>query len=53
LELKKTGKGVVVSSVSFMLHQNMKSQYIHLALPDNTIGWKQGWWFYLDNPRRR
>jgi hypothetical protein len=39
-----------LSSVSFMLHQNMKSQYIDLVLPDNTIGWKQGWWFYLDNP---
>jgi hypothetical protein len=30
----------------------MKSEYIDLTLPDNTIGWKQGW-FYLDNPRRR
>jgi hypothetical protein len=27
----------------------MKSEYIDLTLPDNTIGWKQGW-FYLDNP---
>jgi hypothetical protein len=35
-ELKKTGKGVVVGSVSFMLRQNMKSKYIDLALPDNT-----------------
>jgi hypothetical protein len=26
----------------------MKSEYIDLALPDNTTGWKQGW-FYLDN----
>jgi hypothetical protein len=48
-ELKKTGKGVVVGSVSFMFRQNMKSEYIDLALPDNTTGWKQGW-FYLDNP---
>jgi hypothetical protein len=48
-ELKKTSKGVVVGSVSFMLHRNMKSEYIDLALPDNTTGWKQGW-FYLDNP---
>jgi hypothetical protein len=48
-ELKKTGKGVVVGSVSFMLRRNMKSEYIDLALPDNTTGWKQGW-FYLDNP---
>jgi hypothetical protein len=47
-ELKKTGKGVVVGSISFMLRQNMKSEYIDLALPDNTTGWKQGW-FYLDN----
>jgi hypothetical protein len=37
-ELKKTGKGVVVGSVSFMLRRNMKSKYIDLALPDNTTG---------------
>jgi hypothetical protein len=48
-ELKKTGKGVVFGSVSFMLRQNMKSEYIDLALPSNTTSWKQGW-FYLDNP---
>jgi hypothetical protein len=48
-ELKKTGKGVVVSSVSFILRRNMKPVYIDLMLPDNTTGWKQGW-FYLDNP---
>jgi hypothetical protein len=48
-ELKKTGKGVVVGSISFMLRRNMKSEYIDLALRDNTTGWKQGW-FYLDNP---
>jgi hypothetical protein len=48
-ELKKMGKGVVVGSVNFMLRRNMKSEYIDLALPDNTTGWKQGW-FYLDNP---
>jgi hypothetical protein len=48
-EPKKTGKGVVVSNVSFTLRRNMKSEYIHLALPDNTTGWKQRW-FYLDNP---
>jgi hypothetical protein len=39
-ELKKTGKGVVVGSVSFMLRRNMKVEYINLALPDNTTGWK-------------
>jgi hypothetical protein len=48
-ELRKTGKGMVVRSVSFMLRRNMKSEYIDLMLPDNTTGWKQGW-FYLDNP---
>jgi hypothetical protein len=48
-ELKKTGKGVVVGSVSFMLCRDMKSEYIDLALPDNTFVWKQRW-FYLDNP---
>jgi hypothetical protein len=48
-ELKKTGKGVVVDSVNFMLRRNMKSEYIDLELPDNTTGWKQRW-FYLDNP---
>jgi hypothetical protein len=48
-ELKKMGKGVVVSSVSFMLRRNMKSEYIDLALPGNNTGWQQGW-FYLDNP---
>jgi hypothetical protein len=48
-KLKKTGKGVVVGSVSFMLRRNMKSEYIDLTLPDNTTGWKQGW-FYLDSP---
>jgi hypothetical protein len=47
--LKKTGKGVVIGSVSYMLRHNMKSEYIDLALPDNTTGWMQGW-FYLDNP---
>jgi hypothetical protein len=47
-ELKKTEKGVVVGNVSFTLCENMKSEYINLALPDNTTGWKQGW-FYLDN----
>jgi hypothetical protein len=31
---------VVVGSVSFMLRRNMKSEYINLALPDNTTGWK-------------
>jgi hypothetical protein len=35
-ELKKTGKCVVVGSVGFMLRRNMKSEYIDLALPDNT-----------------
>jgi hypothetical protein len=48
-ELKKMGKGVVVGSVGFMLRRNMKLEYIDLTLPDNTTGWKQGW-FYLDNP---
>jgi hypothetical protein len=48
-ELKKTGKGAVIGNVSFMLRQNMKSEYIDLTLLDNTTGWKQGW-FYLDNP---
>jgi hypothetical protein len=36
------GKGVVVGSVSFMLRRNMKSEYVDLALPDNTNGWKKG-----------
>jgi hypothetical protein len=40
---------MVIGSISFMLHHNMKSEYIDLALLDNTTGWKQGW-FYLDNP---
>jgi hypothetical protein len=48
-KLKKTGKGVVVSNVGFMLRRNMKLEYINLTLPDNTTGWKEGW-FYLDNP---
>jgi hypothetical protein len=48
-ELKKMGKGVVLGSISFMLRQNMKPEYIDLALLDNTTGWKQGW-FYLDSP---
>jgi hypothetical protein len=48
-ELKKMGKGVFVGGISFMLRRNMKLEYIDLALPDNTTGWKQGW-FYLDNP---
>jgi hypothetical protein len=48
-ELKKTGKSDVVGSVRFMLHRYMKPEYIDLVLPNNTIGWKQGW-FYLDNP---
>jgi hypothetical protein len=49
LELKKTGKGLAVGSVGFMLRRNMKSEYIDLTLPDNTTDWKQGC-FYLDNP---
>jgi hypothetical protein len=48
-ELKKTGRGVVIGNVGFMLRWNMKSEYIDLTLPDNTTGWKQGW-FCLDNP---
>jgi hypothetical protein len=48
-ELKKTDKAGVIGSVGFMLWRNMKSEYIDLALPDNTTGWKQGW-SYLDNP---
>jgi hypothetical protein len=48
-ELKKTGNGAVVGSIRFMSHRNMKSEYIDLALPDNTTDWKQGW-FYLNNP---
>jgi hypothetical protein len=40
LELKKTGKGVVISSINFMLRRNMKSEYIDLTLPDNTTGRK-------------
>jgi hypothetical protein len=39
-ELKKTGKVGVVGSVDFMLRRNMKSEYIDLALPDNTTSWK-------------
>jgi hypothetical protein len=48
-ELKKTRKDDVVGSVGFMLHWYMKPVYIDLLIPDNTTGWKQGW-FYLDNP---
>jgi hypothetical protein len=48
-ELKKTGKTEVVGSIGFMLRRHMKPKYIDLVLPDNTSGWKQGW-FYLDNP---
>jgi hypothetical protein len=48
-ELKKTGKTEVLGSVGFMLRWNMKPKYIDLVLPDNTTGWKQGW-YYLDNP---
>jgi hypothetical protein len=40
---------VVVGSVNFILRRIMKSEYIDQTLPDNTTGWKQGW-FYLDNP---
>jgi hypothetical protein len=43
------GKVGAVGSIGFMLRRNMKSKYIDLALPDNTTGWKKGW-FYLDNP---
>jgi hypothetical protein len=49
VELKKTGKGVVVGSVGFMLRRNMKLECIDLTLPDNTTGWKQRW-FYPGNP---
>jgi hypothetical protein len=29
---------MVVGNVGFMLHRNMKSEYIDLTLPDNTTG---------------
>jgi hypothetical protein len=32
----------------FMLRRYMKPVYIDLVLPNNTMSWKQGW-FYLDN----
>jgi hypothetical protein len=48
-ELNKTGKSEVVGSISFMLRQYMKPEYINLVLPENISGWKQGR-FYLDNP---
>jgi hypothetical protein len=35
-EMKKTGEAAVVGSVGFMLHRNMKLEYIDLTLPDNT-----------------
>jgi hypothetical protein len=35
-ELKKTGKGLVVGSIDFMLPWNMKFEYIDPSLPDNT-----------------
>jgi hypothetical protein len=48
-ELKKMGKFEVVGSVDFMMRRYMKPEYVNLVLHDNTIDWKQGW-FYLDNP---
>jgi hypothetical protein len=48
-ELKKTDKSGVMGSMGFMLWRYMKPEYVDLLLPDNTTGWKQGW-FYLDNP---
>ena len=47
-ELKKTGKNEVVGSLSFTLRRGMKEFYIDMDLPDNTPGWRQGW-FYIDN----
>jgi hypothetical protein len=41
-KLKKTGKGVVVGSVSFTLRRNMKLEYIDLALPVNTTARSRG-----------
>jgi hypothetical protein len=38
----------LIGRVGFMLRQYMKPVYIDLVLPDNTMSWKQGW-FYLDN----
>jgi hypothetical protein len=48
-ELKKMRKSEVVGRAGFMLCWYMKSEYVDLVPPDNTTGWKQGW-FYLDNP---
>jgi hypothetical protein len=45
---KKTVKSNVVGSIDFMLRQYMKLEYTDLVLPDNTTGWKQGW-FYHNN----
>jgi hypothetical protein len=39
-----------MGSVSFMKRRYRKSVYIDMVLPDNTTGWKQGW-FYIDNPK--
>jgi hypothetical protein len=39
-EQKKTGKVGVIGSVGLMLRWNMKLEYVDLALPDNTTGWK-------------
>jgi hypothetical protein len=51
-ELKKTGKGVVIGSVGFMLRRNMKSEYIDLTLPDNTTDGSRGG-STLTTPHRR
>jgi hypothetical protein len=48
-ELMKMSKAGVVGCMGFMLGRSMKSEYVDLALPDNTTGRKLGW-FYLDNP---
>lgn len=47
-ELKKTGKNSVVGALSFPLWKGLKEVYIDMELPDNTQGWRQGW-FYIDN----
>jgi hypothetical protein len=46
-KIEKTRGFGVIGGVGFILCRYKK--YVDLVLPDNTTGWKQGW-FYLDNP---
>jgi hypothetical protein len=42
---KQTG---VVGLVMFYLRSGLKAEWIDMDLPDNTTGWRSGWFYITD-----